>query len=110
MIGFLLCLLSGCLYTTSIEKAQRLAGSGYPEEYYQGFADGCDSGLEKGGYPTTRAFRKDYNAYALNKIYRSGWDDGINRCYNDAVEHHKKVKESMEEEAIRNYLYEKNRL
>lgn len=106
LLGFLLLILGGCL--TPLERGHRMAGYGQPDEYYIGLAEGCDTGRE-----SVRGWGfvyKDNNTYSSNRFYRSGWDDGHLRCYNDAVEQERKVKESMKEEAIRTYLYEKNRL
>ncbi len=103
LIGFLLCLLSGC--ATSLREAQRMAGDGHPDEYYEGFSAGCDSGLFSGGvgfyYP-----HRDKDTYTSNSLYNSGWSDGKILCYEKSLKLEKERQEYLRQRAIENYLYE----
>jgi hypothetical protein len=99
-------MLEGCMiFTTSINRAKWLAGPGHPEDYYEGFASGCDSGLKKAG-DMTSPYRIDGNKYVFNKPYRYGWVDGLDRCYNDKVKADREWREYRQELAIDKYLYE----
>ena len=93
------------IFTTSINRAKWLAGPGHPEDYYEGFAAGCDSGLSKAG-DMASAYRIDGNKYEFDKFYASGWDEGLDRCFLDRKERDRKFKEYRLQQALDKYLYE----
>lgn len=100
-------MLGGC-FTISTEYAKDMVGEGYPDEYYDGFAAGCDSGLERGGH-SFRSIHNDYRAYKSNRFYKSGWDDGEKKCYNDAIKRKREERENLRQIAVEKYLREGNK-
>jgi hypothetical protein len=63
--------VSGCAGTELAPPEVNL--SGYPGEFKQGYADGCDSAR---GWRT----RKDEARYGEDVDYMMGWNDGYSVC------------------------------
>lgn len=69
--------IAGC--QTPQQWVDRQVGSGQPQEYKDGYLDGCPSGNSAAGYIYAK-FKKDVMRYSDDSIYRQGWDDGFNIC------------------------------
>lgn len=73
-------LLAGCATDESL--IDRQVGAHQPQEYKDGYGDGCDSGYVAAGNPYYK-FRKDVTRYGADNLYKQGWDDGLNVCRSD---------------------------
>jgi len=69
--------LYGC--ATPMQQTERDIGSHQPQEYKEGYTDGCGSGQKAGGYIYAK-FNKDVIRYSTDQLYKQGWDDGFNIC------------------------------
>ena len=69
--------LSGC--AMDMNQVDREIGSGRPDGYRYGYADGCNSGNVAAGHPYYR-FSKDIQSYSSDDLYRQGWNDGFSTC------------------------------
>ena len=65
--------------TTSIEDVDNAVGEHQPVGYRFGYKEGCDSGYVSAGY-SRYTFQKDVDRYAVDDIYKHGWDDGFKAC------------------------------
>jgi hypothetical protein len=64
---------------TTPQQTERMVGANQPTEYKEGFKDGCDSGYSAAGHVYYR-FTKNVSRYALDELYKQGWDDGCMTC------------------------------
>jgi len=71
-MGAFILALAGC-------AAQPKAPPG-PANYQQGYEDGCASGYKNAGHPYAVPAR-DWNAYQIDALYKQGWDEGQNVCF-----------------------------
>jgi hypothetical protein len=67
--------LAGCV---NPERVRRDVAD-QPPAFQDGYVDGCSSGRRAGGEDAFK-FRKDLNRYDVDRLYRSGWEDGFKVC------------------------------
>ena len=81
IIALLLILaISGCATERLQRERNQLAGQ--PEEYKDGYVDGCSSGTKAAGNPYY-SFKKNATRFDADKLYAQGWTDGFNVCKAD---------------------------
>ncbi len=76
-IFILAIMLSACL--TPQERLDKEIGPGQPQEYKDGYLDGCPSGKKAAGYLYASS-RKQVIRYDQDRLYKQGWDDGFQVC------------------------------
>lgn len=76
----LLSLLTAC--ATEQLQSERNKLIGQPEEYKDGYVDGCSSGTKSAGNPYYK-FQKDPRRFESDKLYAQGWGDGFAVCKAD---------------------------
>lgn len=69
--------VSACL--TPAQQLDREIGAGQPQEYKDGYLDGCPSGQKAAGYIYAK-FKKQVIRYGEDNLYKQGWDDGFQVC------------------------------
>lgn len=69
--------LSGCL--TPQQMLDKEIGPDQPQEYKDGYLDGCPSGKSAAGRFYDK-FTKNVLRYSDDKLYKQGWDDGFQVC------------------------------
>ncbi|HTP96839.1 MAG TPA: hypothetical protein VMK05_13400 [Burkholderiales bacterium] len=75
LLGCALAVLGGCMEsapTRTRSNAGRVNLAGFPPEFQQGYAEGCD-GAQRGGKPDAQRYRHD-------APYAQGWRDGYSAC------------------------------
>lgn len=73
---FLLSLLAGCaLFESPAERALRRS-----PDFRAGYSDGCASANASGANPREEGGRQDADAFAGNRAYRAGWNEGFSAC------------------------------
>lgn len=72
--------LAGCATERLQRERNQLAGQ--PEEYKDGYVDGCSSGTKAAGNPYY-SFKKNAMRFDADKLYAQGWTDGFNVCKAD---------------------------
>jgi len=77
LISISLILFSGC--QTPQQWVDRQVGADQPQEYKDGYLDGCTSGKKAAGYLYAK-LAKDVIRYTDDQLYHQGWDDGFNIC------------------------------
>lgn len=73
-------LFTGCATERLQSERNKLAGQ--PEEYKDGYVDGCSSGTKAAGNPYYK-FQKDPRRFDTDKLYAQGWGDGFAVCKAD---------------------------
>ena len=75
LLGCALAVLGGCMEsapTRTRSNAGRVNLAGFPPEFQQGYAEGCD-GAQRGAKPNAERYRTDPQ-------YAQGWRDGYSVC------------------------------
>lgn len=68
--------LSAC--AGDVERETPSAPSGPSQQYFDGYAEGCDSGYAAAGHPYYR-YRKDPTRSRAAQ-FEQGWNDGFAKC------------------------------
>lgn len=78
----LLSLLTACsaFQPLTRETTDRMISNYGSEVFKTGFHEGCMSGYDSAGNPYNR-YTKSRDLYESNSEYKSGWDEGYDRCY-----------------------------
>ena len=74
-----LCLLAACSSTKLGFKPDMSQVAGQPEDYQDGWRDGCNSGYYAGGY-TYSGFARDSARLEANALYRDAWHNAYKQC------------------------------
>lgn len=69
-------LLASCM---SIQDRARREVAYQPQQYQDGYVEGCESGNSAAGYIYAR-FTKQVSRYDADRLYKQGWDDGFAKC------------------------------
>lgn len=78
---------------------------GRSETYSDGYIDGCASGMRQGG-DHRFMFSKNESRYKAEKEYRTGWEQGLQFCREEAQDRSKSLarQKALEKEEHRNRL------
>jgi len=100
-IGLFICAL--IIFTGCMSEKERMIKEGYPQNYAQGYEDGCSTGNSEAGMWTS--FKKNVRLYDTNRDYHRGWNEGKDHCYKKQ----KSYQDVQMQQAIQNKLYEKKK-
>jgi hypothetical protein len=62
--------------------------------YKEGTEHGCSAGKNSAG-DTWHPFSKDVDKYVNDKYYKTGWDDGFNKCKTESLELNRAITDSL---------------
>ncbi len=74
ILAFCVAMLTAC-----VTREENMVKQGYPQDYVEGFSDGCHSGKKAGGSLFDQ-FKKDVRRFERDSRYAQGWSDGFRQC------------------------------